>query len=44
MYESGSLRVLAAAGARLGTGYPQRLVDHETACTEALEALATLKK
>jgi deoxyribodipyrimidine photo-lyase len=36
--------VLAAAGVRLGTSYPQRLVDHETARTEALEALATLKK
>jgi deoxyribodipyrimidine photo-lyase len=37
-------RVLAAAGARLGTGYPQRLVDHETARTEALGASATLKE
>ena len=37
-------RVLAAAGVRLGTSYPQRPVDHETARTEAPEALATLKK
>jgi deoxyribodipyrimidine photolyase len=35
---------LAAAGVRSGTSYPQRLVDHEMARTEALEALATLKK
>jgi deoxyribodipyrimidine photo-lyase len=37
-------RVLAAAGVQLGTGYPQRLVEHETARTEAPEALATLKE
>ena len=35
--------VLAAAGVRLGTTYPHRLVDHETARAEALTALATLK-
>ncbi len=35
--------VLAAAGVRLGTTYPQRLVDHEIARAEALAALATLK-
>jgi deoxyribodipyrimidine photo-lyase len=35
--------VLAAAGVRLGTTYPQRLVDHETARALALAALATLK-
>jgi deoxyribodipyrimidine photo-lyase len=37
-------QVLQAAGVRLGSSYPQRLVDHETARAEALAALATLKK
>jgi len=36
--------VLATAGVRLGSDYPQRLVDHETARGEALAALATLKQ
>jgi deoxyribodipyrimidine photo-lyase len=35
--------VLAAAGVRLGEHYPARLVDHDSARREALEALATLK-
>jgi deoxyribodipyrimidine photo-lyase len=35
--------VLAAAGVRLGTNYPQRLVDHESARAAALAALAALK-
>ncbi|GAC1330856.1 MAG: deoxyribodipyrimidine photo-lyase [Steroidobacteraceae bacterium] len=35
--------VLAAAGVRLGTSYPKRLVDHESARAAALAALATLK-
>jgi deoxyribodipyrimidine photo-lyase len=38
-----SPHVLAAAGVRLGTNYPHRLVDHETARAAALTALATLK-
>jgi deoxyribodipyrimidine photo-lyase len=36
--------ILAAAGVRLGTNYPQRLVDHELARTGALAALAALKR
>jgi deoxyribodipyrimidine photo-lyase len=36
--------VLSAAGVRLGTNYPHRLVDHEAARAEALAALATLRE
>ena len=36
-------QVLATAGVRLGTNYPQRLVEHEVARAQALAALATLK-
>ncbi len=36
-------RVLEAAGVTLGSSYPQRCVDHETARRGALAALATLK-
>jgi deoxyribodipyrimidine photo-lyase len=37
-------QVLSDAGVQLGVNYPQRLVDHDVARTEALAALATLKK
>jgi deoxyribodipyrimidine photo-lyase len=36
--------VLRDAGVRLGSNYPQRLVDHDLARLEALKALATLEK
>jgi deoxyribodipyrimidine photo-lyase len=36
--------VLAAAGVRLGSSYPQRVVEHEAARVAALAALATLKQ
>jgi deoxyribodipyrimidine photo-lyase len=35
---------LAAAGVQLGTSYPHRLVEHETARTAALAAFAKLRR
>jgi deoxyribodipyrimidine photo-lyase len=43
MYESGFPN-LRDAGVRLGTSYPQRIVDHAYARERALTALATLDK
>jgi deoxyribodipyrimidine photo-lyase len=36
-------QILKDCGVRLGTNYPQPVVDHRTARLAALEALATLQ-